>query len=95
MPPMQLASVRGAQKATECFRLGAKGKADADLVPTLPDCIGEDNCLESLALRRSLREWDLTGLMPSAGLCRVVPGKLIAGAVGRGCGGRPSLLFSA
>jgi hypothetical protein len=33
---------------------------------------------------------DLTGLMPSAGLCRVPQDGLVGGAMGRGWGGRGS-----
>ena len=36
-----------------------------------------------------------TGLMPSAGLCRVLRGRFGAGAGGRGCDSRPNLIFSA
>jgi len=40
-------------------------------------------------------ELGITGLMPSAGLCRVVADRFGAGAVERGCGSRPNLIFSA
>ena len=38
---------------------------------------------------------DLTGLMPSSGLCRVLRDRFGAGAIGRGVRRRHNLIFSA